>query len=151
MPSEQNTKKSNEELRQKLIALVAEINEDQINQPANRREGDFYQTKQVFLGRMRTEKEHLRWYDKRRHRHMKIFLLDHYNRLNERKEISSIDELRTLRLDPVVKYPHVDWVHIACHAAVTGIDELRYEEAQAREPQTENQAAENPAGGYGKS
>ena len=127
--------KSDEALRNELISLITEISKDQIRQPANRRKGDFYESKQVFLDRGRSEKDHLRWYDKKRHRHMKLFLLDHYNSLNEQRHLTSIDELKTLRPDPLATYPDIGWLEAACHAAVAGIDELKHEEAKDHEPQ----------------
>jgi len=126
--------KSDEALRNELISLIAEISKDQIRQPANRRKGDFHECKQIFLDRGRSEKEHLRWYDKKRHRDMKLFLLDHYNSLNEQRQLTSIDELKTLRPDPLATYPNLSWLETACHAAVAGIDELKHEEANDHEP-----------------
>lgn len=126
--------KSDEVLRNEFISLIAEISKDQIRQPANRRKGDFYECKQIFLDRGRSEKEHLRWYDKKRHRHMKLFLLDHYNSLNEQRQLTSIDELKTLRPDPLATYPDLGWLETACHAAVAGIDELKREEANDHGP-----------------
>lgn len=124
--------RSDADLRQDLVELVDDINADMIKQPANRKRGDFNETKQVFLSRGRLEKEHLKWYDKRRHTHMKLTLLEHFNALNEGKELTSIDTLKNIDKREKRQYPSMDWIQIACHAAVAGIDELRREEEQTR-------------------
>lgn len=116
--------KNHAQLHNELMKLVDEINKDLTHQPANRRDDDFYRTKQVFLARRRTQNEHLRWYNRRRHKGMKSFLLNEYNYLNENNQLTSIDLIKDRQPDARIQYPDLDWLRTACHAAVTEIDEL---------------------------
>lgn len=135
--TDKRSNKSDTEIGKELADLIDEINADMVKQSANRKQGDFIPTKQVFLGRGMSETEHKKWHERNRHIHMKIALRELYNNLNEGHELTSIDELKHSHPTPARRYPSIAWLELACHAAVWGVNELKQSTDVARSERSE--------------
>lgn len=140
-------KKPDTTLREEFIKLIHEIREDLIRQPANRIEDDFYPTKDVFLRRGQSEREHRKWYDKSRHRHMRDALLDFYNNLNPGHKLAQIEHAEETHNQLNAIYPKICWQELACHAAVLGVEELavteKHIQAQGNALQSQDEEAQH--------
>jgi hypothetical protein len=123
--TEEKKPKSDQELREELLYLINTITSDSNKQPANRIEAGFGESKFQFTSRGRNEKEHLRWYDLRRHSDMKAELLLIFNDLNPDKKLGFIEDASKATERPTaITYPHISWIELTCHAAVKAVREL---------------------------
>jgi hypothetical protein len=122
--SEKKAIKSDQKLREDFLELIDTISTDSIKQPANRSEEGFRESKYQFTSRGRSEKEHLSWYDRRRHSDMKTELLMMFNERNPDRELGFIEDAHKATGRPGATYPHISWIELTCHAAVKAVREL---------------------------
>lgn len=143
------TTKNDEGLRKEIRDLITEIKRDHIKQPANRINTDYYPTKDVFLRRNLSEKDHKKWYDRERHKHMKEALLEFYNNLNPNHKIEHAEHIGNEDSKQNAIYPSVSWVDLACYAALIGIEELKTAEEHGQAQGQLSERREHPMGSGG--
>ena len=118
--------KTDKDVQADFISLVDEIQADMIQQPVNRKQEGFYTTKNLFLEKGLTQKDHKLWRDNGMHRHMRIALLDQYNNLNPASQLVDIGHvLANTGRQVTFRYPDISWEDLECHAAMIRITELR--------------------------
>ena len=135
--------------RKEVLDLITEIRNDLIQQPATRKNTDFYPTKDVFLKRGLSEKEHKKWYDRNRHRNMREALLDFYNNLNPDHQLEQIEHISVQNERRDIKYPSFTWVDLACYAAIIGIEELKTAEQHVQIQNRFNEERKDPGNSNG--
>ena len=115
------------EAKVEFFAIVNHIREDEKKNQMRRDNKYFSLTKNEFLKRERSEKEHKLWRARGIHGDMFKHLILEFNYLNSRLNVNveNLDQLLSVCSDnDQINYPYIPQAHLECHAAVFHVDKL---------------------------
>ena len=118
---------SESEAKAEFFAMVNNIREDEKKNQMQRDNRYFYLTKNEFLKRGRSEKEHKLWRARGIHGDMFKHLIYEFNHLNSRfhVDVGNFDQLLSLCSDnDHINYPYILQADLECHAAVYQVEKL---------------------------